>query len=146
MASEPSIVEVAETGGGKFIQSARIGRHALTMDEPVAVGGNDAGPGPYDFLLMALGGCTAMTLRMYAERKGLALRNVSVRLSHRRIHAEDCWDCESKGEAQISEILLDITLDGDLSDAERQRLLEIAHKCPVHRTLTGEIKVRARLA
>ena len=145
MADDQAVVEVRETGSGKFIQTARIGRHALTMDEPVAVGGNDAGPGPYEFLLMALGGCTSMTLRMYAERKKLALRNVAVRLAHRRVHAEDCWDCESKGEAQISEIVLDITLDGDLTDAERAKLLEIAHKCPVHRTLAGEIKVRARL-
>ncbi len=145
MAGEPTVVEVQETGTGKFTQTARVGRHALTMDEPVALGGNDAGPGPYDFLLMALGGCTAMTLRMYAERKKLALRSVKVTLVHRRLHAEDCWDCETKVDGQISEIMLDIALDGDFSADERQRLLEIAHKCPVHRTLTGEIKVRARL-
>ncbi|MEZ5842224.1 MAG: OsmC family protein [Hyphomicrobiaceae bacterium] len=146
MSGETSVVEVRETNTGKFIQTARAGRHALTMDEPTSVGGNDAGPGPYDFLLMALGGCTAMTLRMYADRKKLALRNVAVQLSHRRVHAEDCWDCLTPGDGHISEIVLDITLEGDLSTEERQRLLEIAHKCPVHRTMTGEIKVRARLA
>ncbi len=141
-----TVVEVSETRSGQFIQTARTGRHALTMDEPQALGGNDAGPGPYEYLLMALGGCTAMTLRMYAERKKIALEKVSVLLSHRRLHAEDCWDCESKGDAKISEILVDITLEGNLTPEERQKLLGIAHKCPVNRTLSGEIKIRERLA
>ncbi|MGR9106627.1 MAG: OsmC family protein [Gammaproteobacteria bacterium] len=140
----PTIVEVEETLTGRFIQSARSGRHALTLDEPLAAGGNDAGPGPYETLLMALGACTAMTLRMYAELKKLPLERVRVRLSHRKIHARDCTDCETK-EGKVDEISREITLEGNLSDEQRERLLEIANRCPVHRTLTSEIKVRSIL-
>ena len=138
------VVEVEETLSGRYMQTARTGRHALTMDEPTAVGGNDAGPGPYEYLLMGLGGCTAMTLRMYAERKAIPLTRVHVRLSHRRIHASDCFDCATR-EGKVDEITRLITLEGDLSDEQRTRLLEIAERCPVHRTLTSEIKVRSSL-
>ena len=139
-----TVVEVEETLTGRYIQTARTGRHAITADEPVAVGGNDAGPGPYDFLLMALGACTSMTLRMYAERKQLPLQRVHVKLSHRKIHAQDCADCATR-EGKVDEITREIELYGDLSAEQRQRLLEIANKCPVHRTLTSEIKVRSAL-
>lgn len=140
----PTIVEVEETLTGRYMQTARTGRHALTVDEPKAAGGNDAGPGPYECLLMALGACTAMTLRMYAETKNLPLVRVRVRLSHGKIHARDCSDCESK-EGRVDEIRREITLEGDLTMEQRERLLEIANRCPVHRTLTSEIKVRSSL-
>lgn len=139
-----TIVEVEETLTGRYMQTVRTGRHAFTADEPVEVGGNDAGPGPYDFLLMGLGACTSMTLRMYAELKKLPLQRVRVKLSHRKIHAEDCADCGAR-EGKIDEITREIELHGDLSQEQRQRLLEIANKCPVHRTLTSEIKVRSHL-
>lgn len=138
-------IDVEETLSGRFINSLRAGRHAWTADEPPAVGGNDAGPGPYELLLMALGACTSMTVRMYAERKQLPLKRVRVRLSHRKIHAQDCADCATK-EGMLDEITREITFEGELSDEQRQKLLEIANKCPVHRTLTSEIKVRSKLA
>ncbi len=138
-------VQVAEIGTGLFANQVRAGKHQLLADEPASVGGTDSGPTPYDYLLASLGACTSMTLRMYAERKKLALRAVSVRLIHRRIHAKDCADCEST-DGQIAEIERIIDLQGDLTPDERQRLLEIADKCPVHRTLEHEIKVRSRLA
>ena len=138
------VVEVTETRAGRFAQRVRAGRHVLAADEPVAVGGDDAGPGPYDYLLAALGACTAMTLRLYAERKGIAAERFSVRLSHRRVHAADCADCEST-EGNVGEITRDISIAGDLSDEVRARLMEIADKCPVHATLTHEIKIRSRL-
>ena len=127
---------------GRYMQTARTDRHALTVDEPRAAGGNDAGPGPYEYLLIGLGACTAMTLRMYAERKDLPLRRVHVRLSHRKIHAQDCADCETR-EGRVDEITREIS---DLTEEQRERLLEIANRCPVHRTLTSEIKVRSCLS
>jgi putative redox protein len=138
-------VEVSETGLGQFANQVRAGRHLLPADEPQRVGGTNTGPTPYDYLLASLGACTSMTLRMYAERKKMPLDKVSVRLSHQRVHAEDCDDCESTS-GKIAEIQRVIHLQGDLSEAERTRLLEIADKCPVHRTLENEIKVRSRLA
>lgn len=138
-------IDVEETLSGRYMNSLRAGRHAWTADEPAAVGGNDAGPGPYELLLMALGACTSMTVRMYAERKQLPLKRVRVRLSHRKIHAQDCADCMTK-EGMLDEITREITLEGELSEEQRQKLLEIANKCPVHRTLTSEIKVRSKLA
>jgi putative redox protein len=138
------IVEVTETRTGRFAQRVRAGRHVLAADEPVAVGGNDSGPAPYDYLLAALGACTSMTMRLYAERKGIAAERFSVRLSHSRVHAEDCADCETTT-GNIGEITRDITIAGDLPEAVRSRLMEIADKCPVHETLTHEIKVRSRL-
>jgi uncharacterized OsmC-like protein/alpha/beta superfamily hydrolase len=137
-------VEVRETRMGHLIQGVRAGRHVLIADEPVAVGGDDAGPDPYAYLLAALGACTSMTMRLYADRKGLAAERFSVRLSHRRLHAQDCADCETK-EGSIGEITRDITIEGDIPEAARARLMEIADKCPVHETLTHEIKIRSRL-
>jgi putative redox protein len=110
-------------------------------DEPVQVGGMDSGPGPYDLLLAGLGACTAMTLRLYAERKQLPLRRTQVRLRHDKIHAADCADCETK-EGMVDRIERAITLEGDLDAGQRARLMEIADKCPVHRTLESEIDIR----
>lgn len=137
-------VDVEETLTGRFIQKITVGRHSLFADEPEALGGNDAGPDPYDFLLMGLGACTSMTIRMYAERKHMPLTKVHVQLSHRKIHAEDCSDCETY-EGKVDEVQREITLEGDLSEEQRQRLLDIANLCPVHKTLSSEIKIRSRL-
>lgn len=143
-ADRDTIVEVEETRSGGYIQTGRTGRHVLTLDEPADMGGNDAGPGPYEFLLLALGACTSMTLRMYADLKQIPLKHVSVRLTHRKIHALDCQDCATR-EGKVDEITREIRLDGDLTSEQRARLLDIATRCPVNRTLTSEIKVRSRL-
>lgn len=144
MSNTPAIVEVEETGEGRYVQRLVSGRHQLVADEPQSVGGEDAGPGPYEYLLMGLGACTSMTLRMYAERKDLPLERVRVRLSHRKIHAADCAECATRA-GKVDEISREIELTGDLTDAQRQRLLEIADMCPVHRTLTSEIHVTSSL-
>ncbi len=137
-------MEVSETRGGHLVQRIRAGRHLLVADEPTAVGGEDAGPGPYEYLLAALGACTSMTMRLYAERKGIRADRFSIRLSHRRIYAEDCADCDTK-DGNIGEITRDITIAGDVTEAERAKLMEIADRCPVHQTLTHEIKIRSGL-
>lgn len=137
-------VVVAETGEGRFAQTLTAGRHILRADEPLAYGGNDTGPSPYDYLTAALGACTAMTIRMYAERKGIPLARVAVRLRHSKIHAQDCADCVTR-DGKIDEIAREVELIGALDDATRARLLEIADKCPVHRTLRGEVMVRTTL-
>jgi uncharacterized OsmC-like protein/alpha-beta hydrolase superfamily lysophospholipase len=134
-------VVVRETGRGRFQQEITVGVHRFLADEPVEVGGLDSGPGPYDFVLAGLGACTAMTLRLYAERKALPLERVTVELTHSRIHAADCADCETK-EGMLDRIERAIALRGALDAEQRRRLLEIADKCPVHRTLTSEIDIR----
>ena len=141
---ESGTVVVEESPDGRYRQSMQSGSHELVADEPISVGGNDAGPSPYEYVLLGLGACTNMTVRMYAERKQIPLEKVRVRLSHQKVHAQDCADCATK-EGKIDEITREITLEGALSDEQRQRLLEIANKCPVHRTLTSEIKIRTRL-
>jgi uncharacterized OsmC-like protein/alpha-beta hydrolase superfamily lysophospholipase len=140
-AGDAKTVVVRETGGGRFQQEVTVGTHRFLADEPLEVGGLDSGPGPYDLLLAGLGACTAMTLRLYAERKALPLERVTVRLNHSRIHAADCADCETK-EGMLDRIDRAITLRGALDAEQRRRLLEIADKCPVHRTLTSEIDIR----
>lgn len=140
----PGEVLVVEAGSGKFTQTIRTGKHRLIADEPEQLGGNDLGPGPYDYMLAGLGACTSMTVRMYAERKGWPLQNVAVHLTHEKVHAEDCADCETKS-GKLDEINRVLTFDGDLNDEQRSRLLEIADRCPVHRTLTHEIKIRSVL-
>jgi uncharacterized OsmC-like protein/fermentation-respiration switch protein FrsA (DUF1100 family) len=138
---ETGTVLVRETGGGKFQQDILSGSHLFLADEPIKVGGLDSGPGPYDLLLAALGACTSMTLRLYADHKKLPLERVSVRLVHNRIHAEDCLNCETK-EGMVDRIDRNITMEGPLDAEQRKRLLEIADKCPVHRTLESEIEIR----
>jgi putative redox protein len=140
MPGESGVI-VRETRTGRFQQEIKAGRHRLVVDEPVEAGGLDSGPNPYALLLAGLGACTSMTLRLYAERKALPLERVTVRLSHSRIHAEDCEDCETR-EGMLDRIDRTITFTGDLREEERKRLLEIADKCPVHRTLTSEIDIR----
>ncbi|MFA7431169.1 MAG: bifunctional alpha/beta hydrolase/OsmC family protein [Rhodospirillaceae bacterium] len=139
---DEGVVLVAENGLGPFAQSVTSGRHRLRADEPVSVGGNDTGPGPYDLLLAALGACTSMTIRMYADRKKIALDRVAVRLKHHKVHATDCADCDTAN-GKVDVIEREIELTGDLDRDTRAKLMEIADKCPVHRTLHGEIKVRA---
>jgi uncharacterized OsmC-like protein len=141
-AAVPGVV-VTETREGRFQQLVKAGKHRSLADEPVSAGGLDSGPSPYDLLLAALGACTAMTLRLYAERKALPLERVSVALAHARIHAADCETCETE-EGMLDRIDRTISLDGNLDDDARRRLLEIADKCPVHRTLTSEVEIRTR--
>jgi uncharacterized OsmC-like protein len=129
----------------KFTRRMYTERHQLVADEPVGDGGSDLGPNPYEYLLAALGSCTSMTIRMYADHKQMKLDNVEVSLSHRRIHAEDCEECETK-EGFVDRIDKRITLEGDLTEAERQRLLQIADRCPVHKTLKNEILIKSELA
>jgi putative redox protein len=143
-ATEPRTVLVTETRASKFQQTIRAGRHTLTADEPVAAGGLDSGPNPYDLLLAGLGACTSMTLRLYADRKQLPLERVSVKLAHSRIHAEDCETCETK-EGMLDRIDKEITVAGPLDEDARTRLLEIAEKCPVNRTLKSEIDIRGSI-
>jgi putative redox protein len=137
---EAGIVLVRETHGGKFQQEILSGPHRLLADEPAALGGLDSGPGPYDFLLAGLGACTSMTIRLYAEFKKIPLANVSVRLSHGKIHEKDCETCDNKV-AMLDRIDRAITLEGALDDEQRKRLMDIADKCPVHKTLTSEIQI-----
>ena len=137
-------VIVTDSGRSRFDQLLFAGRHVLVADEPVADGGADAGVGPYDLLLMALGACTSMTLRLYAQRKEWDLRGVIVRLQHSRIHAEDCMECETK-QGFLDHIDREIELSGNLDEAQKRRLLEIAEHCPVHRTLKSEINIRTSM-
>lgn len=145
---EDGYVELTETGFGKFQNAVKIGPHRLLADEPVKVGGLGTGPTPYEFLSTALGACTNMTLRMYAERKDLPLERVSIRVRHQRLHASDCESCteaELLGKSYIDHFERDLVLDGPLSDEQRQRLVEIADRCPVHRTLENGVKVVTRV-
>jgi putative redox protein len=134
----PSSVVVSENGNGRYQQTIRVGRHELIADEPVLAGGADAGPAPFDYLLAALGSCTSMTLRMYAEVKKLPLTGIRVELTHEKIEVD--------GKGKIDRIQRIITLAGNLSPAQRTRLLEIANKCPVHRTLHSDIQIDSALA
>jgi uncharacterized OsmC-like protein/pimeloyl-ACP methyl ester carboxylesterase len=140
LAEAPRNVVVRETRNGKFQQTVTIGPHKMLADEPVAVGGQDSGPGPYDFVLAGLGACTSMTMRMYADRKALPLERVTVTLKHSKIHAEDCAECETR-EGMLDQIDRVISIEGALDADQRKRLMEIAAKCPVHRTLTSEVRI-----
>ncbi|VWX57444.1 OsmC family protein [Sphingorhabdus sp. 109] len=139
MATNPSLVSV-ETASGKFQQTVRVGKHRFLADEPESFGGNDSGPSPYDLLLAALGSCTSMTMKMYADRKGIALEAVHILLEHSREHVDDCQSCNND-DNRIDVIDRSITLEGDLSEEDRRKLLEIAEKCPVHRTLENRIDI-----
>jgi len=125
---------------GVLTQTARTGSHQMVIDEPLSLGGADIGPTPYDLLLTSLGACTAITLRLYAARKGWPLEDVEVSLSHDRIHAEDCVDCGART-GMVDRIDRDIRIIGDLDEEQRQRLLQIADACPVHKTLSNEIHI-----
>jgi uncharacterized OsmC-like protein/alpha/beta superfamily hydrolase len=138
-------VLVVETHEGKFQEEITIGPHRLLADEPTSAGGKDSGPSPYDLLTAALGACTAMTMRMYADLKQLPLDRIRVNLRHGKMHARDCSECETK-EGRIDRIERVIELEGPLDAAARAKLLEIADKCPVHRTLHSEVLVQTRLA
>jgi len=140
----PGVVRVSEAGGGRYVQTIRVGRHTLIADEPAPAGGNDAGPSPYDLLLAGLGACTAMTLRMYAAQKHWPLDRVTVDLKHDKIHAADCETCETR-DGKVDRIERAVKVEGELDEAQRRRLLEIANKCPVHRTLHSEIIVPTSL-
>jgi putative redox protein len=138
-------VIVQETGEGMFTQIISVGgKHVLRADEPPAYGGTDTGPTPYDFLLSGLGACTSMTMRMYAERKKIPLERVSVTLRHDKIHADDCRSCETTV-GKVDQIVREISLEGDLTDDQRQSLLAISEKCPVHRTLHSEVIIDSKL-
>ncbi|OCK61432.1 bifunctional alpha/beta hydrolase/OsmC family protein [Bradyrhizobium sp. LMTR 3] len=141
----PRNVVVRETRNSKFQQIVATGPHQMVADEPVAVGGQDSGPGPYDFLLAGLGACTSMTMRMYADRKSLPLDRVTVTLKHSKIHAKDCAECETR-EGMLDQIDRVISIEGALDADQRTRLMEIADKCPVHRTLTSKIRIVTRAA
>jgi uncharacterized OsmC-like protein len=141
----PRNVVVRETRNSKFQQTVTIGPHRMLADEPVAAGGEDTGPGPYDFLLAGLGACTSMTMRLYAERKTLPLERVTVTLKHSKIHAEDCAECETKA-GMLDQIERVIAMEGNLDTEQRKKLMEIADKCPVHRTLTSEIRIVTQAA
>ncbi len=136
----PRMVVVRETRASKFQQTVSIGPHQMLADEPVAAGGEDSGPGPYDFVLAGLGACTSMTMRLYADRKSLPLERVTVTLKHGKIYAQDCADCETRA-GMLDQIDRVITMEGNLDAEQRKRLMEIADKCPVHRTLTSEIHI-----
>lgn len=144
LAVEEDLV-VVQTGAEGFYTEIMANGHPMIADEPTSFsGGTDQGPSPYEFLSAALGACTSMTLRMYADRKKLPLEAATVRLQHHKVHADDCAECETKN-AKIDVIEREIELTGDLTDEQRQRMLEIADKCPVHRTLHSEIVVRSKL-
>ncbi len=141
----PRNVVVRETRNSKFQQTVTTGPHQMLADEPVAAGGQDSGPGPYDFVLAGLGACTSMTMRMYADRKSLPLDRVTVTLKHSKIYAKDCEECETR-EGMLDQIDRVISIEGALDADQRKRLMEIADKCPVHRTLTSEIRIVTKAA
>ena len=135
---------VVHTGAVGYKTEVRKGKHGYVADEPISAGGTGLGPSPYNYLMAALGSCTSMTLRMYADRKEWPLTGITVRLNHGKIHATDCEACETES-GKIDFIEREIELEGDLTDEQRIRLLEIADRCPVHRTLHGEVNVVTRL-
>lgn len=143
----PEVIDsrvTARTAADGFRTELFANGFPLVADEPVEFGGGNEGPSPYEYLLAALGACTGMTIRVYAHSKGWPLEDVVVRLSHQKVHAEDCRDCDEKG-GQIDSIERELELHGELDEAQRQRLLDIAGRCPVHRTLTGEVRIRTVL-
>jgi len=144
--TEKQTVHVVVRGGAKnFQQQVIAGRHHLVADEPVSAGGGDVGPDPYDYLLAALGACTSMTIGLYARRNRMPLENITVSLSHSRIYAADCGDCETK-EGMLDRIDVEVDVTGPLTAEQHAKLMQVAAKCPVHRTLTSEISIRLRSA
>lgn len=141
-------VRVSETGGGKFQNRVQAGRHVSLADEPESYGGLDSGPSPYDLVAAGLGACTAMTLRMYVERKRIALGHVTVDVRHAKVHGADCEECthEQRGQARIDRFERTISVEGGVPEGLEAKLLEIADKCPVHRTLEADAVVVTRIA
>ena len=137
-------VVVTESGDGKYAQTINVGRHWLRADEPQSVGGDDSGLTPYQLLSASIGACTSMTIRMYADRKKWSIGRISVRVHHEKIHAKDCAECENK-EGRVDRIEREIEVEGELTTEQRERLLEIADKCPVHRTLHSPVIVTSSL-
>jgi putative redox protein len=132
-----------ESASPEFLENIFAGGHKLQADEPLSAGGQDLAPSPYELLLAALGACKAITVRMYAKRKGWPLQGVQLKLSHGKVHATDCADCERAG-SMIDQIDVELNLLGELSTEQRRTLLAIAEKCPVHRTLTSKVQIRTR--
>lgn len=145
LAEMPRQVVVRETRNSKFQQTVTVGPHRMLADEPKAAGGEDSGPGPYDYLIAGLGACTSMTMRLYADLKKLPMDRVTVTLRHSKIHAKDCEECETR-DGKLDQIERVIGIEGDLDADQRKRLMEIADKCPVHRTLTSEIRIVTKAA
>ena len=142
---ESQLREVVVHGSAQgFAQEVSAAGHRLVVDEPTSFGGTDTGPSPYDLLVSALGACTSMTLSLYARRKQWPLEAVTVRLRHSKIHAVDCAECDTKS-GMVDGIERDVELHGDLTSEQRAQLLEMANRCPVHKTLTSEINIRTRL-
>jgi uncharacterized OsmC-like protein len=141
--SDPHVIVRGNASG--FLQGIVAGKHNFKADEPVAAGGTESAPDPYDYLLAALGACTSMTVGWYARQKKIPLENITVSLRHSRIHARDCEDCETRT-GMLDRIDLDVQLTGQLTSEQHAKLMEIAGKCPVHRTLKSEIDIRLRTA
>jgi uncharacterized OsmC-like protein len=135
-------VVVVRGGAQGFLQAITAGRHTFTADEPVASGGTDKGPTPYNLLVAALGSCMSMTIALYARTRKWPLESVVIQLRHSRIHAKDCADCVTKDDTLIDRIDAAVQLTGTLTPDQRSKLMEIAHKCPVHRTLKSEINIQ----
>jgi uncharacterized OsmC-like protein len=142
--SNPADVVVRGDARG-FKQEIVVGKHRLLADEPESAGGTDSGPGPYDYLLAALGACTSMTIGWYARRKNFPLETIEVSLRYSRIYAKDCEECETK-EGMLDRIEAEVALGGPLTEEQHARLMDIAARCPVHRTLRSEINIRLRPA
>lgn len=138
--TEYQTVALIKNQENKFLTQIQTGKHHLLADEPEDVGGDDMGPSPYQLLTSALGACTAMTVRMYADRKGWGIEELKVYVNHDKRHSDDCIDCESES-SKIDHFDRLLEIEGDLDDSQLKRLLEIANKCPVHRTLESEVKV-----
>lgn len=143
--SGPSEPVVVTGNADAFVQDVSVGRHTFHVDEPAHIGGTGAAPDPYDYLMAGLGACTSMTVGLYARKKGIPLKRVRVSLKHSRVHATDCEECETK-QGMLDRIELDLELTGDLTAEQRAKLIEIAGKCPVHRTLKSEINIRLKEA
>ena len=142
-------VRVTETLEGKFQQTVQAGRHRMFADEPESYGGLDSGPSPYDFLSIALGACTGMTLRLYAEKKGIELGRISVEVSHAKIHSRDCVECDharQQSNTRIDQFSRSISIEGGAPDGMEAKLLEIADKCPVHKTLEASSVVATSIS
>jgi len=142
--TDKEVAHVVVRGGvDSFKQEITAGKHHLVADEPTSVGGGDGGPDPYDYLLASLGVCTSMTIGFYARRNHLPLDKIMVSLWHSRIHATDCEECETK-EGMLDRIDVEVELTGSLSAEQHAKLMDVAAKCPVHRTLTSEVNIRLR--